>query len=163
MIVILIVIIIVIITIIVVILIVIIIVIHNSIYTRHNSTISAMLISVQTMNGKTNNFMMKPSDTIANLKTQIQDFDGIPADQQRLIFAGSDLENDKMLADYNIQNKSMLHLIVDEASDTIDKVNAQIQDNNKHIHQKTSIIMLIIIIMIVKRRTLKPQTPCRSS
>ena len=76
-----------------------------------------MIIIVQTLTGKTTRFMMKPSDTIGNLKAQIQDFDGIPSDQQRLIFFLEELEDHSTLSDYNIQTESTLSLIIDKIQD----------------------------------------------
>ena len=71
-----------------------------------------MLLHVKSLTGKVINVELLPTNTIFTVKAQIQEQEGIPPNQQRLIFAGMQLEDTRTLLSYGLRNEAVLHLVL---------------------------------------------------
>ena len=69
-------------------------------------------IFISTLTGKTVTIVVRKDDSVKNLKEKVQDREGIPSDQQRIVYAGKELLDHKTLSDYDISKDATLHLVL---------------------------------------------------
>ena len=71
-----------------------------------------MLIKVKTLTGKEIELDIEPNDKVERIKQKVEEKEGIPPPQQRLIFGGKQMNDEKSASDYKIEGGSVLHLVL---------------------------------------------------
>ncbi|KAI8147900.1 ubiquitin-related domain-containing protein [Fennellomyces sp. T-0311] len=71
-----------------------------------------MLIKVKTLTGKEIEIDIEPNDKISRIKERVEEKEGIPPPQQRLIFGGKQMSDEMTASEYSIQGGSVLHLVL---------------------------------------------------
>jgi ubiquitin-like protein Nedd8 len=81
-------------------------------YIEDNKDIIKMLIKVKTLTGKEIEIDIEPTDKVERIKERVEEKEGIPPQQQRLIFSGKQMNDEKTASDYKVAGGSVLHLVL---------------------------------------------------